>query len=93
MNQTTDSELSASIKEVIIHVLDLEPGRQLDDRASLYSSSVQMDSLTLLQLLVAVEERFGVSIDDEDVMNAELTDLGSLVNMIRDAVAGTDGDK
>ena len=90
MNQTTDSELSASIKEVIIHVLSLEPGRPLDDRASLYSSSVQMDSLTLLQLLVAVEERFGVSIDDEDVMNAELTDLGSLVNMIRDAVAGTD---
>jgi len=86
MNKVTASEMSMEIKRVVAEVLEKEVDH-LEDRASLYSSAVQMDSLTLLHLLVTVEERFGVFIDDEDVMNAELTDIGSLVDMIRDAIA------
>jgi acyl carrier protein len=77
-------DLTAQIKDVVISVLELNIDReQLDEKVSLYSPLVRLESLSLLHLLVQIEERFDVKIDDEDVMNAELSDVGSLVDMIR----------
>ncbi|MFC4909672.1 acyl carrier protein [Actinomadura gamaensis] len=84
-----DAELAAAVKDIMIGVLDLGVDRsRLDDSVSLYSPSVGLDSLSLLHILVQVEGRFGIEIDDEDVMAAELSDVGSLVEMIRRAVDG-----
>jgi acyl carrier protein len=78
-----DAELTNRIKDVFIRVLDLPLNRdQLADGMSLYSPVIQMDSLALLNLLVAFEEDFGVEIDDEDVMNANFTTVASVVEMI-----------
>ncbi|MFC5185556.1 acyl carrier protein [Actinomadura harenae] len=80
-------ELAVEIKNVVIGVLELgiAPER-LDDTVSLYSPVVGLDSLSLLHILVEIEKRFDIEIDDEDVMAAELSDVGSLVAMIRQVV-------
>lgn len=84
MDDRSGVELTATIKDAVIRVLDLDIGpEQLVDGVSLYSSVVHMDSLTLLHLLVTLEEELGIEIDDEDVMNANLKDVGSLVTMVR----------
>ncbi|RFU39961.1 acyl carrier protein [Actinomadura logoneensis] len=71
----------------MIGVLELGVDRSLlDDSVSLYSPVVGLDSLSLLHILVRIEKRFDIEIDDEDVMSAELSDVGSLVEMIRRAV-------
>ncbi|MEO3812929.1 phosphopantetheine-binding protein [Sphaerisporangium sp. B11E5] len=89
MDRLSDSELTVKIKDAIIRVLDLDLDHErLTDDISLYSSVVRMDSLTLLQLLVTLEREFNVEIDDEDVMNANLDNVGSLIAMIRQAVTG-----
>jgi acyl carrier protein len=86
MGLLSDSTLSAGVKQVMIGVLDLGiGGDQLADDTSLYSSTLQMDSLTLLHLLVALEKEFGVVIDDEDVMNADLETVASLIGIVRHA--------
>lgn len=78
-----DTTRTAQIKDVVIRVLDLDLARdQLVDGMSLYSPIIGMDSMTLLHLLVSFEEEFGIDIDDEDVMNADLVDVGSLVEMV-----------
>jgi acyl carrier protein len=87
MGRLNDSALSERVKQVMIGVLDLGIGPdQLPDCASLYSSALQMDSLTLLHLLVALEREFGIVIDDEDVMNADLESVASLIGIVRAAV-------
>lgn len=84
--------MTVKIKEVFVRVLDLGlDHRQLADDISLYSPVVQMDSMTLLHLLVALEEEFDIEIDDEDVMNANLTNVGSLVAMVRRAIDASVG--
>jgi acyl carrier protein len=86
MGRLSDSALSARAKQVIIEVLDLGMSAdQLADQTSLYSSALRMDSLTLLHLMVALEKEFGVIIDDEDVMNAELETVASLLGIVRQA--------
>ena len=88
MDEPNDIELGTKIKDAIIRVLDLDVDReQLNDDTSLYSSVIRMDSLTLLQLLVTLEGEFNIEIDDEDVMNANLKNVGSLVEMVRQVVS------
>jgi len=80
---------AASVKEVMARILDLDvPPEQIRDQQPLYSSMIRLDSLRLLQLLVALEAEFGCQIDDEDVMAADLTDVASLVQLVEDKLAG-----
>jgi acyl carrier protein len=93
MGEPNDIELRTKIKDAIIRVLDLDiDHEQLTDDTSLYSSVIRMDSLTLLQLLVTLEGEFNIEIDDEDVMNANLKNVGSLVEMVREVVSAS-GDE
>lgn len=87
MDRAEELDLTAKIKDTVIRVLELNiDHEQLDDKVSLYSPIVRLDSLSLLHLLVEIEKQFDVEIDDEDVMNAELSDVGSLVDMIREVI-------
>lgn len=69
--------------------LDLDvPPEQIRDEQSLYSPAIRLDSIGLLQLLVALEAEFGCQIDDEDVMAADLEDVASLVQLLAAKLAG-----
>lgn len=83
MDDSDRTSTTARIKGVFVDNLDLalDPGELADDM-SLYSPVIQMDSMALLQLLVALETEFEIEIDDEDVMNTDLTTVGSLVEMV-----------
>jgi acyl carrier protein len=79
------------VKDTVIRVLELRVDRaQLTEDVSLYSSALHMDSLTLLHLLVSFEQEFGIEIDDEDVMNANLRNVGSLVELVESLVDSTE---
>ncbi|WP_026416498.1 acyl carrier protein [Actinomadura oligospora] len=94
MDRANNQDLAAEIKDVMIGVLELGVDRdRLDETTSLYSPMVGLDSLSLLHILVQVEKRFDIEIDDEDVMAAELSDVGSLVAMIRRVVDAKGADE
>ncbi len=80
------------MKSTLARVLDLErPEATLRDSASLYSVGIQLDSLTLLRLLVSLEEEFDIEIDDEDAMEADLDTVASLVHLVENAVGRQTG--
>lgn len=94
MDGAEEPDLTTEIKDTVISVLELNIERErLDDDVSLYSPIVRLDSLSLLHLLVVVEKQFDIELDDEDVMNAELTDVGSLVDMIRGVIDAKGAEK
>lgn len=94
MDRANDLDLTAEIKDIMISVLELGIDReQLDEKVSLYSPTVGLDSLSLLHILVEIEKRFGIEIDDEDVMNAELRNVASLVDMIRQVIDAKGADE
>ncbi|NDU72050.1 acyl carrier protein [Actinomadura sp. DSM 109109] len=83
MDRADNVDLAERIKSIMIRVLDLDIAPEgLDGGVSLYSPTVGMDSLSLLHTLVEIEKEFDIEIDDEDVMLAELRNVGSLVDMI-----------
>jgi acyl carrier protein len=65
-------ELETEIKRLIIRELDLRNRTEADiaDDAPLFGSGLGLDSLDALQLAMAIEERFGVSIPEGEASKA-----------------------
>jgi acyl carrier protein len=76
--------VAIQVKRVLADVLDIDLDPEgIDDRLSLYSVTIGLDSLTLLHVITELERIFSCEIDDEALMSADLVDVGSLVDLLR----------
>jgi acyl carrier protein len=75
-------ELSAKVAAVIARELDLPPDVPLLPGTRLLGRGLGLDSLAALRLVAALEEEFGVTIDDDQLTPATFESVGSLVAMI-----------
>jgi|SRR5580693_4954775 acyl carrier protein len=83
MNNGSQLGIERELKKTLVDILELDiTPEQLDNRTSLYSPVLRMDSLSLLHVLVALEQQFGIEIDDEDVMATDLDTVGSLMGLV-----------
>jgi acyl carrier protein len=75
--------VGTQVKLVMIKVLDLGLAPdELDEKTSLFSALIALDSLTLLQIITELEVVFSFQIDDEAVMGADLIDVESLITLV-----------
>lgn len=76
--------LKIKVKEMIIKDLKLEDIRPEDivDDAPLFVEGLGLDSLEALQLVVSVEENFGVLIPDENVGKIAFASVNALAEYI-----------
>lgn len=81
MRQTRE-EIIEQLQTVIVQNLELEVVGQLQETDRLYEE-LNIDSLMLLQLIVYVEEEFGVSVPEEDVDPAVFKTVEALVSFIQ----------
>ena len=63
-----EDDLKQQLKRLIIDELDLrnQTPANIEDDAALFGEGLGLDSLDALQLAVAVEERFGITIPEDD---------------------------
>lgn len=81
----TNGSTAARVKAIMVQVLELDLSpEQIDDELPLYSSSIRLDSLGFLHLVIALEAEFGCQLDDEDVMEADLETVGNLIQLFED---------
>ena len=61
------SDLKLRVKEMIIERLKLEgmTPDQIEDQASLFGEGLGLDSIDALELVLGIEQVFGVKIEDE----------------------------
>ena len=73
-------EIAIRTRKIMIDVLSLRLNPEdIRDDMSLYSPRIQLDSLSMLQLLLAVEDEF-------DVMEADLRTVGDLMQLLRRSI-------
>lgn len=66
--------LHGPIKRLIVDALmleDLEPG-EIEDDAPLFGTGLGLDSIDALELVIAIDRKFGVRIEAEDERNKEI---------------------
>ena len=77
-------DLKLRVKQMIIERLKLEgmaPG-DIDDTAPLFGEGLGLDSIDALELVLAIEQTFGVKIEDEAAGLTAFRDVDSLTAFI-----------
>jgi len=81
-----DTELRLELKLVMIQELDLSQltPEQIEDDAPLFGAGLGLDSLDALQLAMAIEERFQVSIPEGDEAKPIFASVAAIARYISD---------
>ena len=76
------------VKNILIDVLNLgEAGQALDADSPLLGSLPELDSMAVVTLIGALEEHFGIAIDDDDISASTFETLGSLAAFVASKAA------
>ena len=77
------------IRNILIDVLSLgEAGKALNEQSALLGSIPELDSMAVVNLITALEEHFGMVIDDDEISATTFETLGSLNAFVEQKVAG-----
>jgi acyl carrier protein len=74
----SQDEVLAGIKEIVVEVAGIDAGKVSMDKK--FTDDLDVDSLSMVEVVVAAEEKFGVKIPDEEV--TKLATVGDAVNFI-----------
>jgi acyl carrier protein len=77
----TVDEVLAGIKEIVVEVAGIDANIIAMDKK--FTDDLDVDSLSMVEVVVAAEERFGVKIPDDSV--TDLVTVGDAVNFIVNA--------
>jgi acyl carrier protein len=86
------SELKRRIKQALIEELDLRGKTEadIDDAAPLFGEGLGLDSLDALQLAMAIEERFGVSVPEGEAGRAVFASVDAIAEfLVRSGTSGS----
>jgi len=71
------------VKATLIDVLSLgDAGQRLTADSALLGSLPELDSMAVVSLIGALEERFDIAIDDDDISASTFETLGSLAAFV-----------
>ncbi len=79
----TESAVLQGLKEILEEVAGIKPGDVEGSKD--FSNDLDVDSLSMVEVVVAAEERFGIKIPDEAV--SEMKTVGDAVSYIVKAAA------
>ena len=74
----TVDEVLAGIKEIVVEVAGIDADIIAMDKK--FTDDLDVDSLSMVEVVVAAEEKFGVKIPDEEV--TKMATVGDAVNFI-----------
>jgi acyl carrier protein len=76
------------VKNVLVDVLNLgDAGQALTAESPLLGSLPELDSMAVVTLIGALEEHFGITIDDDDISASTFATLGSLAQFVSERAA------
>ncbi|NBR93732.1 MAG: acyl carrier protein [Actinobacteria bacterium] len=79
----THNEVLAGIRDIVEEVAGVSPSDIEMDRS--FTDDLDVDSLSMVEVVVAAEERFGVKIPDDEV--TKMATVGDAVNFIVSAAS------
>ena len=76
------------VRQILIDVLSLgEAGRALGAQSPLLGSIPELDSMAVVNVISALEEHFGIAIEDDDISADTFETLGSLAAFVAHKLA------
>jgi acyl carrier protein len=71
------------VRELLTDTLNLGPaGKALQAESPLLGALPELDSMAVISVIAALEDRFGIVIDDDDISASTFETLGSLAAFV-----------
>jgi acyl carrier protein len=71
------------VKTLLTDVLNLGPaGQSLDADSPLLGALPELDSMAVVGVIAAIEDRFGIAVDDDDISASTFETVGSLAAFV-----------
>ncbi len=85
-------ELALEIKQEILAILDEilslnGRGASFTEKTPLLGAIPELDSMAVVAMITTLEERFGFSIEDDEIDGATFATLGSLIDFVQWKIA------
>lgn len=78
-------EIETQIRQVLKDVLSLGARAQsLTQDSPLLGALPEMDSMAVVNVIAALEGRFDITVEDDDIDGATFATMGSLINFVRE---------
>ena len=76
-------DLQNQVREILRDVLGLGPrAAALEADSPLLGAMPELDSMAVASVIAAIEDRFGFSVDDDEISGATFATFGSLVEFV-----------
>jgi acyl carrier protein len=76
------------VRNILADVLSLgEAKNSLTEHSALLGSIPELDSMAVVNLITALEEHFGITVDDDDISATTFETLGSLTAFVEQKLA------
>lgn len=80
----SETELKDRLKRLLVERLKLEiDPSEIGDRDPLFGEGLGLDSIDALELVLGLEQEFGVKIEDEEVGGEALASIEALAEFVR----------
>ncbi len=76
-------EISDHVRNILRDVLSLgSRADRLDGNSALLGALPELDSMAVVNVIAALEDQFGFTVDDDEINGATFATLGSLVEFV-----------
>lgn len=87
MDDSAQPHIERQVIATLRSVLSLDAGRPLDAGSALLGSIAELDSMAVVSIITALEERFGFAVDDDEVDSRTFATVGSLTGFVQGKLA------
>lgn len=85
---STKTDTVDAVKAVVVEILGVEErADSITAETPLLGSLPELDSMAVLEVVAALESRFGITVDDEEVTAEAFETLGSLAALVEEKLA------
>ena len=77
------------VKQILADVLSMsdEAHQALDEHSALLGSIPELDSMGVVSIITALEEQFGIVVDDDEISASTFETLGTLSAFVEQKIA------
>lgn len=76
----------ALVKDILIDALQLSDDTSIDAETALLGSIAEFDSMAVVTVLTAIEETFGIEIDDDEISAEVFETFGTLCSFVEQKI-------
>ncbi len=85
---STKTDTVDAVKAVVVEILGVEDrADSITAETPLLGSLPELDSMAVLEVVAALEARFGITVDDEEVTAEAFETLGSLAGLVEEKLS------